>query len=64
MHRHPIFSDLLALASTGSTIVAWQEQLDYWLRIAASIIAIIAGLAALTHRYKQRRAEIRSRGRD
>lgn len=55
MMRHSLFSDCLALISAGSSIAAWQEQLDWGMRILASLIAIIAGTAALIHQYRRRR---------
>lgn len=46
-------SDLLAVASGVSTITAWQEQLDWSLRILAALIAIAAGSVALWQRLKK-----------
>lgn len=48
MSHHP----LLASASSASlsllaTITAWQSQVEFWLRIAATLVAIIAGLVSI-----------------
>jgi len=46
-------SDLLAMLSASSSIAAWQEQLDWALRILASILAIAAGVYSIVVRYKR-----------
>lgn len=43
------------MASGVTTIAAWQEQLDWALRIIAALIAIAAGTVALWQRLKHRR---------
>jgi len=45
--------DLLAVVSATSSIAAWQEQMDWSLRILASILAICAGLYSIYTRYKR-----------
>jgi hypothetical protein len=50
-----IFSNVFAAVSSGFAIAAWQEQLDWSLRIAASVVAIIAGLIAIHDWFKRRR---------
>lgn len=51
---HPIY-DLLAVVSGAGAITAWQEQIDWWLRVGASVVAIIAGLAALRAQMRKRK---------
>ena len=46
-----IGSDVLAMLSASSSIAAWQEQLDWALRILASILAIAAGIYSIVVRY-------------
>ena len=48
-------SDVLAMVSATSSIAAWQEQIDWGLRILASLLAIAAGVDSIVVRY--RRAE-------
>ena len=48
-----IGSDVLAMVSASSSIAAWQEQLDWALRILASILAIAAGVYSIVVRYKR-----------
>lgn len=45
-------SDLLAMISASSSIAAWQEQLDWALRIFASALAIAAGVYSIVVRYR------------
>ena len=47
-----IGSDVLAMVSASSSIAAWQEQLDWALRILASLLAIAAGVYSIVVRYK------------
>jgi hypothetical protein len=51
-HRQ-IGSDVLAMVSASSSIAAWQEQLDWALRILASILAISAGVYSIVVRYRR-----------
>jgi hypothetical protein len=46
-------SDVLAMLSASSSIAAWQEQLDWALRILASILAIAAGVYSIVVRYRR-----------
>jgi hypothetical protein len=48
------FSDILAVVSASSSIAAWQEQLDWALRIIASLLAITAGVYSIISRRKSR----------
>lgn len=48
-----ISSDVLAMLSATSSIAAWQEQLDWALRILASLLAIAAGVYSIVVRYKR-----------
>jgi hypothetical protein len=50
--RH-VGSDILAVVSASSSIAAWQEQLDWALRIIASLLAISAGIYSIIVRYKK-----------
>ena len=50
-HGRQIGSDVLAMVSATSSIAAWQEQLDWALRILASILAIAAGIYSIVVRY-------------
>lgn len=52
-HRH-IGSDILAVISASSSIAAWQEQLDWALKIIASLLAIFAGIYSIWVRLKKR----------
>lgn len=45
-------SDILAVISGASTIAAWQEQLDWSLKIIASITAIVAAIYSILIRKK------------
>lgn len=46
-------SDVLAMVSATSSIAAWQEQLDWALRIVASLLAIAAGVYSIVVRYRR-----------
>lgn len=48
-----IGSDVLAMVSATSSIAAWQEQLDWALRILASLLAIAAGIYSIVVRYRR-----------
>jgi len=50
-----IGSDVLAMISATSSIAAWQEQLDWALKILASILAIAAGIYSIAVRYRRDR---------
>ena len=50
-----IGSDVLAMVSASSSIAAWQEQLDWALRIVASLLAISAGIYSIVVRYRRKR---------
>ena len=47
-------SDVLAVISASSSIAAWQEQLDWALKIIASLLAIFAGIYSIWARLKKR----------
>ena len=49
-----IGSDVLAMVSGSSSIAAWQEQLDWALRILASLLAIAAGVYSIVVRYRRK----------
>mgnify|MGYP003334725833 FL=1 len=49
-----IGSDVLAMVSATSSIAAWQEQLDWALRILASLLAIAAGVYSIVVRYRRK----------
>ena len=49
-----IGSDVLAMVSASSSIAAWQEQLDWALRILASLLAIAAGVYSIVVRYRRK----------
>jgi len=49
-----IGSDVLAMVSASSSIAAWQEQLDWALRIVASLLAITAGVYSIVVRYRRK----------
>jgi hypothetical protein len=51
-HR-AFFPDFCAIISAGSSIAAWQEQMDWSLRIFASLLAIGAGLYSIILRHKR-----------
>jgi len=51
------FSDILAVVSASSSIAAWQEQLDWALRIIASLLAITAGIYSIIARYRNNKNE-------
>lgn len=48
-----IGSDVLAMVSATSSIAAWQEQIDWGLRILASLLAIAAGVYSIMVRYRR-----------
>ena len=45
-----------AVVSTATALAAWQEQLDWGLRVAASAVALMAGLMAIHDWIKRRDA--------
>ena len=49
-----VISDVLAVVSASSSIAAWQEQLDWVLKIFASLLAISAGIYSIISRRKSR----------
>ena len=53
IHSRQIGSDVLAMISATSSIAAWQEQLDWALRILASLLAIAAGVYSIVVRYRR-----------
>lgn len=55
IHSRQIGSDVLAMLSATSSIAAWQEQLDWALRIVASLLAIAAGVYSIMVRYRRKR---------
>mgnify|MGYP003342202481 len=55
IHSRQIGSDVLAMVSATSSIAAWQEQLDWVLRIVASLLAIAAGVYSIVVRYRRKR---------
>jgi len=54
IHSRQIGSDVLAMVSATSSIAAWQEQLDWALRILASLLAIAAGVYSIVVRYRRK----------
>jgi hypothetical protein len=42
------------MVSASSSIAAWQEQLDWALRIVASLLAITAGVYSIVVRYRRK----------
>jgi hypothetical protein len=55
LHHKNVGSDILAMISASSSIAAWQEQLDWALRILASLLAISAGVYSIVVRYRKGR---------
>ena len=55
--RH-VGSDVLAVVSASSSIAAWQEQLDWMLKIIASLLAISAGIYSIVSRLKTRKKKV------
>ena len=53
-HPRNAISDVLAVVSASSSIAAWQEQLDWVLKIIASLLAISAGVYSIISRRKSR----------
>jgi len=53
--RTHLIADLLGMLSGTLAIAAWQEQLDWALRILASAMAITVGCVALYQRMKKRK---------
>lgn len=51
--------DVLAVSSLGATLASWQVQLDWGLRILASLVAITAGVLSLWGRYHAHRVKKR-----
>ena len=49
-----VISDVLAVVSASSSIAAWQEQLDWVLKIFASLLAISAGIYSIISRRRSR----------
>lgn len=54
-----LFTAITASISAVSALAAWQEQLDWGLRIIASLMATVAGAMAV-HDWLKRRAEKRA----
>lgn len=63
MHNRLALIDVLAVLSGGGTLAAWQEQLDWGLRVAASVVAIVAGVLSLYWHFRTRRLR-RTKGLD
>jgi uncharacterized membrane protein HdeD (DUF308 family) len=55
--RHHLVTAVGAIMSTAGAITAWQEQVDWGLRVAASAVAIIAGMLAIHDWIKRREAK-------
>ena len=53
-HPRNVISDVLAVVSASSSIAAWQEQLDWMLKIIASLLVISAGVYSIISRRKSR----------
>ena len=53
-HPRNVISDVLAVVSASSSIAAWQEQLDWVLKIVASLLAISAGVYSIISRRRSR----------
>jgi hypothetical protein len=53
-HPRSVISDVLAVVSASSSIAAWQEQLDWFLKIVASLLAVSAGVYSIISRRKSR----------
>lgn len=51
--RLPIMPDILAIISGSSSILVWQEQLDWGLRIAATLVAVAAGGITIYQRLRK-----------
>lgn len=49
--------DLLAVAAGATSIAAWQEQLEWSLKILATLVAIAAGVASFVYHARRRREE-------
>lgn len=54
--RQQLNSDFFAIISLGSSIAAWQEQLEWGLKILAALVAIVAGVITIYQRLRHRRA--------
>ena len=55
MHqKHPL-ADALSICSSLLAVASWQEQLDWGLRITASIVAIATGVFVIYDRVKRRK---------
>ena len=52
--RQQLHSDLFAIISAGSGVLAWQEQLDWALRILVSVVGLVAGVITIYQRLKRR----------
>lgn len=61
IRAHCILADVYFLFSGAATITAWQEQLEWGLRILAAVVAICAGLASLRHHRRRNRRPIEGR---
>jgi hypothetical protein len=48
-----IYSDFLAGVSVLGAITAWQEHLDWAVKITAGLVAIAAGLLTIWHRMRR-----------
>jgi peptidoglycan/LPS O-acetylase OafA/YrhL len=48
-----LLADFFAIVSGATALAAWQEQLDWTLRILASLVAIIAGGIAIYRYFKK-----------
>lgn len=49
--------DALAVAAGATSIAAWQEQLEWSLKIIATLVAIAAGVASFIYHNRRRRAD-------
>jgi hypothetical protein len=57
-YSRQVGSDILAVVSASSSIAAWQEQLDWALKIIASLLAISAGIYSIVYRLRTRKKKV------
>jgi drug/metabolite transporter (DMT)-like permease len=50
-----VLADIFALIAGGSSIAAWQEQVEWWFKIGAAAVAIAAGLVSIGYHLRARR---------
>jgi cytochrome c biogenesis protein CcdA len=44
---HPVLANVSLGISAGSAAVAWTDSMDWWIRVIAGLMAIVAGAVSI-----------------